>query len=226
MRIPSRFRSRRFALMVAAAGLGGAIACDSFSCTTAAPTTESVSCTGASTIRVAQVGDATVPICFNPPTICVPVPEGAATVPVLLSMTGLTLREPGSCITCTQCGHLVLLANGMQNNMGSATTIDFDLGAEPSEYGTFTLDVEVISDPDPFLTGIGGGGLGGAGGYVSNGGPDAGIYGVPVLDIDGLPLVATVTITTAPSCSTVAMTCDGGTAEITDGGTDGSDASP
>jgi hypothetical protein len=158
----------------------------------------------------------------EPPTIhivsprnnsCVELPDGpSGYVPVIVDLGGsFYLRPPrAGCTNVYNCGYLQLYLDNALNNTSATSVIDADL-SHTADYGTFTIDVQLVYD----LNDGGGQDIFDAQIYYD------GVAPPDVLTASSDAAVAdppptgfyhdTVTITTARSCS------DGGT----DGGTGG-----
>jgi hypothetical protein len=71
--------------------------------------------------------------------ICVSIGDNpTASIPLLVSVEELVLNPPGTCGSYAQCGHLVLYANGVENNRSAVLGIDLLLHklADPIHDGT------------------------------------------------------------------------------------------
>ena len=121
---------------------------------------------------------------------CQEVSDGPdAYVPVTVRTPSFLIRPPGTCETCSNCGHLRLLLNGSEIKRSAASVVDLDFaGVIASHYGEVELTVELLGDDgQPFLWEV----------------PDAGNYDDTCPDQKpGQPITATVKFRTAASCST------------------------
>jgi hypothetical protein len=103
---------------------------------------------------------------------CVAIGDGVGvTVPISFAVEQLLLRPPGACGAYAQCGYARLLLNGAENNKGSGPVVELNLPAD--KYAEMQLTVEIIQSST----------------------------GKTMLDEEGKPVAAQITITTAESCT-------------------------
>jgi hypothetical protein len=93
----------------------------------------------------------------EPPTIhivsprnnsCVELPDGpSGYVPVIVDLGGsFYLRPPGAaCANVYNCGYLQLFLDNALNNTSATSVIDADLSSK-ADYGTFTIEVQLVYD--------------------------------------------------------------------------------
>lgn len=124
--------------------------------------------------------------------ICVSIGDDAnGRVPLVVAIDQIVLKPPGTCGTFVQCGHLVLYAEGVENNRSAVRGIDLLLGklADPvfdgsihdgtGEPDLLDLRVEVVTDAEE-----------------------------PLLDREGEPVAAELSLITVPDCAVFASPVD------------------
>ena len=114
-------------------------------------------------------------------------------IPVVVNAASFQIRAPGSCNGCTNCGHLVLRVNDVDNNASSSSVVDVSfapVNLPLSHYGELKLTVEIVDDcGNPW-----------APPNVDGGALDCNPRKADAGAAHGAPLLATVTVTTKPSC--------------------------
>ncbi len=162
-----------FALLALLAGFG----CDSTGETSGTTTT-------AMTIKISSPTEGA---CVEVPT------DRAASVPITISTTGITLLPPGTCGATAACGYIELAVGDVANNSGTAQVIDLFSTPEVPLSGTIVVTATLRSDAGSAYTGADdkpltakltfeakvscGGGTGGTGGSTTTTGGAGGAGG-------------------------------------------------
>ncbi len=88
---------------------------------------------------------------------CVEVPtDMAASVPITLQTSGVSLQPPGTCGSTDNCGYIQLTVGGVLNNSGSAQVIDLLSTVDAPLSGTIALTAALVDDAGDPLTGADG----------------------------------------------------------------------
>jgi uncharacterized membrane protein YgcG len=174
--------------LVCAAAAAGAASCS----------TETVASTA-----VCDIGTPTLGIVSPVEGACLAVSGGAdAYIPVVVNAANFQIRPPGSCSGCANCGHLRLRVNDEDNNASSSSVVDVDFqGKIPGHFGDFKLTVELMDDcGNPWAPPAVDGGV-----LDCDAGPAKNVT----------PLVASVTVTTKPTCSATTSSSSGSASSST-----------